>query len=319
MLKLTALPTHPFAPLLADCDAELVKDLGVQCPQAVEQMVADGLEKAPACCSSFTTDSLGMVTFVNEKDHTNTLVGCSHVDVDPEQPNAASGHAPNLVVHNHPNSAGYQVIQNLLMSRTHTPSFCPPDNINVVVIANPSYCWHDLGFALGVPSDSGNLEDQAQSVAVVLSCGDQHIEWHHDSYVEVLRHGISAIGTGSPGDDAAPIPHKPITDADWLDALGISNCPEVGVGLALSSSVHDAPSYPQGGVPRRCTNTEQLRRNLVDLRQKDAASGAQVADATVPSLVSGRDTSAEGFRLKSILKKPKRPKQKRSPPSNHHL
>ncbi|GMH17774.1 hypothetical protein Nepgr_019615 [Nepenthes gracilis] len=210
------------------------------------------------------------------------------------------------------------------MTRTHTPSFYPLDNISMVVTVNPSYCWHYPGFTLGIPSDSGKLEDHAQSVAVVLSCGDhhledRHIEWHNDSYVEVLRCRISVAGTGSPGVGATPIPHKPITDADRLDALGISNCPEEGIGSALSSSAHTTPSYPQGGDPRQCTNTEQLRRNLANLRQKDAASGAQVADATISSLVSGQDTSAEGFRLKSILKKPKRFKQKRSPPSNHHI
>ncbi|GMH21298.1 hypothetical protein Nepgr_023140 [Nepenthes gracilis] len=145
------------------------------------------------------------------------------------------------------------------MSGTHTSGFCPPDNISVAMTANQSYCWHDLGSTLGMPTHNGNLEDQAQSVAVVHSCGDQHIEWHHDSYVE------------------------------------------------------------EGGVPRQCTNSEQLRRNLTNWRQKDADFGAQVADAAVPSLVNGRDTSAEGFRLKSILKKLKWPKQKRSPPSNHHF
>ncbi|GMH05035.1 hypothetical protein Nepgr_006875 [Nepenthes gracilis] len=321
---------QPLCPLLADCDADLVKDLGVQCSLAVEQLVTDGLEKAPASCSSSTTDSLGLDAL--------------RLDVDHEQPNATSGdqvvqnkieadellnsippradcqgHAPDLVVNNQPNSTGNQVFQNLLMSRTHTSSFCPPDNISVAVTANQSSCSHDPGSAVGMPTDSGNLEDQAQSMATVHSCGDQHLDWHQDSYVKVLRRGILAAGTGSPGAGAAPIPHKPITDADQLDALGISNCPEVGVGSAISSSIPDAPSYPQGGGPRQCTNSEQLRRNLADLRQKDAASGAQVADADVPSLVSGQDTSAEGFRLKSILKTPKRPKQKRSPPSNHHF
>ncbi|GMH27084.1 hypothetical protein Nepgr_028927 [Nepenthes gracilis] len=184
------------------------------------------------------------------------------------------------------------------MSGTHTSSFCPPDNISVAVTVNQCYCWHDPSSAQGMPTDSGNLEDQAQSVAVVHSC---------------------AAGSGSPGEGAALILHKPITDADRLEALGISNCPEMGVSSAISASVHDAPSYPQGGVPRQCTNSEQLRKNNVDLRQNDAASGAHVAEGDVPSLVSGRDTSTEGFRLKSIIKKSKRPKQKRSPPSNHHL
>ncbi|GMH16137.1 hypothetical protein Nepgr_017978 [Nepenthes gracilis] len=205
------------------------------------------------------------------------------------------------------------------MSGTHPSSFCPPDNISVAVNANQSYRWHDPCSALGMPTDSGTPEDQTQLVAAMHSCGDQHIEWHQDSYVEVLRHGISAAGAGSSSEGAAPIPHKPITDADRLEALGISNCPEMGVGSAISSSVHNAPSHPQGGFPRQCTNSEQLRRNIAELSQKDAASGAQVVDAAVPSLVSGRDTSAEGFWLKSILKKSKRPKQKRSPPSNHHF
>ncbi|GMH03400.1 hypothetical protein Nepgr_005239 [Nepenthes gracilis] len=198
-------------------------------------------------------------------------------------------------------------------------------DISKAVSANPCYYRHDPGSAPGLPSTSGKQEGQAQSVVVVLSCGNHHLEdnhkeWHYDSYAEVLKRGITAAGVGSPGAGAALIPLKPITDADRFDALGISNCPEEVVGsLVLSSSVHIAPSHPQGGDPRQCTNTEQLRRNLADMRQQFAAPGAQVVDAAFSSLVSRRDTSAKGFRLKSIIKKPKWPKQKRSPPSNHHV
>ncbi|GMH29502.1 hypothetical protein Nepgr_031345 [Nepenthes gracilis] len=156
----------------------------------------------------------------------------------------------------------------------------------MAVSANPYYDRHDPSSALGMPSASGKQEGQAQSVAVVLSCGnhhleDKHKEWHHDSYVEVLRCGITVDGTG------------------YLDA---------GCRFSLKLFSPHCPSHPQGGDPRQFTYTEQLRRNLAGMRQKDAAPGAQVADAAFSSLVSGRDTFAEGFRLKSILKKPKRPK-----------
>ncbi|GMH05003.1 hypothetical protein Nepgr_006843 [Nepenthes gracilis] len=229
---------NPFAPFLADCDFEIVKDLEVQCPQAIEQMVADDMEKAPASCSSLAAASLGLVT---------------SVDVDPEQPDEASvvenktlkeafreadeplnyvpshadcpGHASDLVVNNYPTSIGYQDIQNPLVTGIHMPDFCPQEDISMVVFANP--CYYN------------------------------HKEWHHDSYAKVLRCGIIATGVGSPGAGAAPIPLRPITDADRMDALGILNCPEEVIGSpSLSSSVHAAPSHPQGGDPRQCTNTE---------------------------------------------------------------
>ncbi|GMH16136.1 hypothetical protein Nepgr_017977 [Nepenthes gracilis] len=47
------------------------------CPLAAQQLVAVGLEKAPASCSSFTADSRGLDAL--------------RLDVDHEQPNAASG------------------------------------------------------------------------------------------------------------------------------------------------------------------------------------------------------------------------------------
>ncbi|GMH21299.1 hypothetical protein Nepgr_023141 [Nepenthes gracilis] len=68
---------QPLCSLLANCDAELVKDLRVQCPQAADQLVADGLEEAPASRSSFTADSRGLDALRLDGDH--------------EQPNAASG------------------------------------------------------------------------------------------------------------------------------------------------------------------------------------------------------------------------------------
>ncbi|GMH14628.1 hypothetical protein Nepgr_016469 [Nepenthes gracilis] len=70
------------------------------------------------------------------------------------------------------------------------------------------------------------------------------------SSVEALRRGIPADGTGSLGAGAAPLLQSPITDANRLEALGISNCPEEGVDLAKCSSVHNGLSFPQGGVPR---------------------------------------------------------------------
>ncbi|GMH10644.1 hypothetical protein Nepgr_012485 [Nepenthes gracilis] len=82
--------TNPFAPILADCDPEIVKDLDVQCPQATDQMVADALNEAPASYSSHAAASLGLVAVVTEKDHSNTLIGYSQVNNDLEQHHEAS-------------------------------------------------------------------------------------------------------------------------------------------------------------------------------------------------------------------------------------
>ncbi|GMH19896.1 hypothetical protein Nepgr_021737 [Nepenthes gracilis] len=117
---------------------------------------------------------------------------------------------------------------------------------------------------------------------------------------------------------AAPMSLCPILEADRLEALGISNCLKVEVVLANCSSVHNALSFPNGGAPSQCTNSEQLCGSL-DVLSCDANFGAPVESDVVPPRVSGRDTLSEGFKLKSILKKPKRPKQKRSSPSNHPL
>ncbi|GMH00847.1 hypothetical protein Nepgr_002686 [Nepenthes gracilis] len=200
------------------------------------------------------------------------------------------GHAPDLVVNDQRTPIGNQDIQNPLVTRIHTPCSCQQD---------------DPGSAPRQPAVIGDQAAQAQLVAGVPSCGEHHLEdihkeWHHVSYAEVLRHRITAAGDGIPGVGAAPIPLRPITDADRLDALRISNCPEEFVGTpAFSSSVHAVLSYPQGGDPRPCTHSEQQRRNLADMRQQLAGLG--------------------GFGLKSILKKLKRPKQKRSPSSTHHV
>ncbi|GMH24253.1 hypothetical protein Nepgr_026096 [Nepenthes gracilis] len=50
------------------------------------------------------------------------------------------------------------------------------------------------------------------------------------------------------------------------------------------------------------------------LHQHLAAPGAQVVDDSHNPHTSGRDTSSEGFGLNSIIKKPKRPKKKRTRP-----
>ncbi|GMH00975.1 hypothetical protein Nepgr_002814 [Nepenthes gracilis] len=207
-------------------------------------LVADGLEKTPASCSSITADLFGLDAL--------------RLVVDHEQPNAASG---DQVVQCH-----IEVIQNPLRCGTHTSSVCPPEIINEAITVNQNFCGHDSGSTQGMPTDSGYLEDQAQPVADVFLCGDQYIEWHQVSYVEALRRGIPADSTGSHGAGVAPIPQNPITDVDWLEALGTSNYPEVGVGSAISSSIHDALSFPQGGVLRYDTNSKKLCRNLADLR-----------------------------------------------------
>ncbi|GMH04781.1 hypothetical protein Nepgr_006621 [Nepenthes gracilis] len=123
------------------------------------------------------------------------------------------------------------------------------------------------------PSAIGNQGTQAQSVDGVPSCDDYQQEgikkeWHHVSYAEFLMCGISSSGVGHPDPSAAHIPLRPIIDTDRLDAVGISNYHEVVVDSpAFSSSVDAAPSHPQGGDLRPCTNIEQLRRNIADMRQ----------------------------------------------------
>ncbi|GMH15678.1 hypothetical protein Nepgr_017519 [Nepenthes gracilis] len=125
-----------------------------------------------------------------------------------------------------------------------------------------------------------------------------------NSYVEALRSGIPVDGTGSLGMGAAPMSLCPILEADRLEALGISNCSEVEVVLTNCSSVHNALSFPKGWAQSQCTNSEQLCGSL-DVLSCDANSGALVESDAVPPRVSGRDTLGEGFKLKSILKKPK--------------
>ncbi|GMH11644.1 hypothetical protein Nepgr_013485 [Nepenthes gracilis] len=108
--------------------------------------------------------------------------------------------------------------------------------------------------------------------------------------------------------------------ANHLDALGISNCHEEAVGPpAICSSYLVAPNDHQGADPRPYTNIEQLRRNIVEMRKHHAAPGAQVIGDSHNPHTSGRGTSFEGFGLKSIPKKPQRPKKMGSPSSIHHV
>ncbi|GMH06227.1 hypothetical protein Nepgr_008067 [Nepenthes gracilis] len=86
------------------------------------------------------------------------------------------------------------------------------------------------------------------------------------SYVEALRSGIPADGTGSLGMGATSMALCPILEADRLEALSISNCPEVGV-----ASVHNALSFPKGGVPSRCSNSSNCGGSL-DVLSCDANS-----------------------------------------------
>ncbi|GMH29034.1 hypothetical protein Nepgr_030877 [Nepenthes gracilis] len=90
----------------------------------------DALEEAPDSCSSPAAASLGLIAAVNQKDPSNTLFGCSQVDIDLEQHNEASGHAPDLVVNDQPTSIGNQVIRNLLVTRIHMPGLRQQEDIN---------------------------------------------------------------------------------------------------------------------------------------------------------------------------------------------
>ncbi|GMH16930.1 hypothetical protein Nepgr_018771 [Nepenthes gracilis] len=78
----------------------------------------------------------------------------------------------------------------------------------------------------------------------------------------------------------------PVLEADRLDALSISNCPEVGV-----VSVHNALSFPKGGVPSQCSSSEHLCGSL-DVLSCDANSGDSVEfDAIPPRVTQIRDLS----------------------------
>ncbi|GMH31682.1 hypothetical protein Nepgr_033526 [Nepenthes gracilis] len=145
-----------------------------------------------------------------------------------------------------------------------------------------------------------------------MYCSFQHEgiteDRHPVPYKDILKRGIITIDDEKHGPHAAHMSIQPITDADRLDALGISNCHEEEVG-----SLHH---HHQDGDPRPCTNIEQLRRNITDMRKHLSIPGALVIDELHIPHSSARDTSSEGFRLKSILKKPKKPKKKRTPSSS---
>ncbi|GMH02065.1 hypothetical protein Nepgr_003904 [Nepenthes gracilis] len=51
----------------------------------------DALDEAPTSCSSPDAASLGLIAAVNDKAPSNTLIGCSQVDIDLEQHNEAFG------------------------------------------------------------------------------------------------------------------------------------------------------------------------------------------------------------------------------------
>ncbi|GMH19248.1 hypothetical protein Nepgr_021089 [Nepenthes gracilis] len=163
----------------------------------------------------------------------------------------------------------------------------PGDQIHFEVDESLSFTPHDI-YSGHTPDPVANNQPKATGSVV--------------SYVEALRSGILADGTGSLGMGAASMSLCSILEVDRPEALSISNCPEVGV-----VSVHNALSFPKGGVPSQCSNSEQLCGSL-DVLSCDANSGAPVEFDAVPPRVSGQDTLGEGFKLKSVLKKPKRPK-----------
>ncbi|GMH29002.1 hypothetical protein Nepgr_030845 [Nepenthes gracilis] len=258
---------NPLAPLQVD-DGSLGSamvdhsDLELQSFNTNE----DALEETPASCSSPTATSLGLSTAINEKAPSNTLIDCSQVDIDLEQHNEASDVHLTCLGRPDPGS-----------DHGHAPDLVvndQPTSIGYQDIQNPLVTQiHTLG-----------------------SCQQEDISkiWHHDAEAVFVNPCSCRHDPGSaPGQPTA-------IDADWLDTLRISNCPEEVIGFpTFSSLAHVVLSYPQGGDPRPCTHSEQLRRNLTDMRQQ---------------LVAPR-----GFGLKSILKKPKQPKKKWSPSSTHHV
>ncbi|GMH24728.1 hypothetical protein Nepgr_026571 [Nepenthes gracilis] len=291
----------------------------VQCPHAAEQMVTD--DQAPASCSSHA--AVGLVTAINEKDHSNTLIGCSQVVVDLEQPHGASGE--------HLTCLGW-------------PD--PGSDPGVALVGHEVVL--SLGLAPNLPTsirDPGSAPRQPSAI-------DIHKEWHHVPYAEVLRSGITAADAGIPGAGATPqqeiskvvwhpasdvafpisgssnatdetgsyeplMPIQSIIVAEHWDAQGGTIGLDVNViSHALSSAPRvGSPSLdPQGGDPRSGNSISSLRRNILEFRKYlicPATHGTEV-------FYDGHDTPSDDFRLKPILKKPKKPKKKHSPSSHHH-
>ncbi|GMH16957.1 hypothetical protein Nepgr_018798 [Nepenthes gracilis] len=67
----------PFTPLRADCDAELVEGIDIQCPQSAEQLAVDGLAMPLISCSPILADSLGLdaICLVVDPEHPNANLG----------------------------------------------------------------------------------------------------------------------------------------------------------------------------------------------------------------------------------------------------
>ncbi|GMH29080.1 hypothetical protein Nepgr_030923 [Nepenthes gracilis] len=115
-----------------------------------------------------------------------------------------------------------------------------------------------------------------------------HQERQQVSFVEALRRGLVTTGVGCLGDGAAPLFIRSITNADRRDAPGIITCSEEVVGSSKSSSsLKPVLPLPKGGDSGPCSNLQH---------PEDSA-----AIAFPPANV--RVDSAEGFVLKSILKK----------------
>ncbi|GMH00843.1 hypothetical protein Nepgr_002682 [Nepenthes gracilis] len=89
-----------------------------------------------------------------------------------------------------------------------------------------------------------------------------------------------------------------------IDSTALGSAPSLG-SLSLD---------PQGGDPRSENNISTLWRNILEFHKQlfgPAAHGIEV-------FYDDHGNPTHDFRLKPILKKPKKPKKKRSPSSHPH-
>ncbi|GMH26943.1 hypothetical protein Nepgr_028786 [Nepenthes gracilis] len=265
----------------------------------LSRWLRDDLEEALASCSFDAV--VGLVTAVNEKDHSNTLIGCAQVVVDLEQPHEASGLAPDLVVND---QLSFTQEANELLNSIPSHADCPGHAPNLIVNNQPT----SIGDPGSAPRQPSTIEDI-------------HKEWHHVPYAEVLRSGIIAAGAGIPSAGAAPqqeiskvVPY-PASDAAFPISGSLKAADETGgtIGLdvnvdshALSSTPRlGSPSLdPQGGDPRSDNSISSLRRNILEFRKYLIGPATHRTEV----FYDGHDTPYD-FRLKPILKKPKKPKR----------
>ncbi|GMH04980.1 hypothetical protein Nepgr_006820 [Nepenthes gracilis] len=179
-----------------------------------------------------------------------------------------------------------------------------------------------IGF-LSTDGRDSPLEDKEPLTQIVddvlMCCSAQQenikMERHPVSYADIMKHGIlnAADATGS----YEPLmPARPITVEDRLDAQGrpydhdeTVGPPAIGKAPRIGFPSHVAPNCHQGGELSWGTKFGQLRRNILALHKQFIAPRAN----GIEDSCDDRDIHYDGHRLKSILKKPKKPKKKCSP------